>query len=226
MEILELELPTSALERQRDFYVGALGLELLDDGHDRFAVGAGATRLSFARVADDPGPLHFAFNVPENRLPDGRRWIAERAPLILGPRGEVELDFSAWNAHATYFLDAAGNVAELIARHSLPNADDAPFGPSALVEVSEAGVPVSDVPAAVEFLEHDIGLPVWDGDRRGFTALGDDSGLFIVVPAGRPWFPTDRIGRTPPVALTVRGRHGVRHERTPLGLTLEVASGG
>jgi hypothetical protein len=87
----------------------------------------------------------------------------------------------------------------------LANATDEPFRGHSLLEVSEVGVPVDDVPSAVAFLEHDVGLPLWDGDRRGFTVLGDDRGLFIVVPRGRNWFPTDRAARTPPRAVTIAG---------------------
>jgi catechol-2,3-dioxygenase len=221
VRILEVELPTGALAQQRDFYVRALGLGLLEDEGERFAVRAGGTRLSFVASGDDPTSQHFAFNIPENQLTAARRWLAQRAPMIPGPHGEQELDFSSWNADAVYCLDPAGNVVELIARHSLPNAADAPFGPRALLEVSEVGVPVSDVPAAVAFLEEPVGIPLWDGDRRGFAAMGDDVGLFIVVPQGRPWFPTDRPAHTPPLAIVISGSTPARYDATPLGLALE-----
>ena len=47
------------------------------------------------------------------------------------------------------------------------------------------GLPVADVGAAVEFLETELGLPHFSGDRENFSAVGDDRGLFIVVPVGR-----------------------------------------
>jgi catechol-2,3-dioxygenase len=172
-------------------------------------------------VDAEPGSLHFAFNVPENRLADARMWLAQRAELVPGPNGEEELDFSAWNAHAVYCSDPVGNVVELIARHSLPNESHDPFGPRSLLEVSEVGVPVDDVPAAVAFVEHELAIPLWDGDRRGFTALGDDRGLFIVVPRGRAWFPTDRPASTPPRRMAIAGTPA-SYERTPLGAEVSV----
>ena len=53
------------------------------------------------------------------------------------------------------------------------------------MEVSEIGLPVADVGAAVDFLEAELGLPHFSGDRESFSAVGDDRGLFIVVPVGR-----------------------------------------
>jgi catechol-2,3-dioxygenase len=208
VRILEVELPTSALAAQRAFYGDALGLDLLGEDADRVTLGAGATRLTFVAVPEDPGAQHFAFNVPENRIEDATHWLAGRAPLVPGPKGEHVLDFSGWNADAVYCFDPAGNVVELIARHSLPNASDEPFGPRSLLSVSEVGMPVDDVPGAVAYLEGELGIPVWDGDRKGFTALGDDHGLFIVVPRGRDWFPTDRPATTEPIATTIEPPSG------------------
>lgn len=208
MRILEVELPTSALAEQRAFYGDALGLDVIGEDEDRLTLGAGATRVTFVAVPEDPGSQHFAFNVPENRIEDAARWLAERAPLVPGPNGARVLDFSGWNADAVYCLDPAGNVVELIARHSLPNASDEPFGPHSLLCVSEVGMPVDDVPAAVAHLEGELGIPLWDGDRRGFTALGDDHGLFIVVPRGRTWFPSDRPAATQPIATTIDSPSG------------------
>lgn len=207
MRILEVELPTAALAAQRAFYGDALGLDVERETGDRVTLRAGATRLTFV-AADDPGALHFAFNVPENRIEDAADWLAARAPLVPGPSGERVLDFSGWNADAVYCVDPAANVVELIARHSLPNASDDPFGPQALLELSEVGMPVDDVPTTVAYLEGEVGIPLWDGDRRGFTALGDDHGLFIVVPKGRDWFPTDRPGTTQPLTTTIQQASG------------------
>jgi hypothetical protein len=42
-------------------------------------------------------------------------------------------------ASALYFLDAGGDVAELIANDHLDNDSDAPFGPDSLLEIAESG---------------------------------------------------------------------------------------
>ena len=76
-------------------------------------------------------------------------------------------------------------------------------------------MPVADVPATVAYLENEVGLPLWDGDRRGFTALGDDHGLAIVVPAGRPCFPPTRPAAALPLSLTIAGDDADQAIRLP-----------
>jgi hypothetical protein len=67
------------------------------------------------------------------------------------------------------------------------------------------GLPVSDVGAAVDFLEAELQLPHFSGDRENFSAVGDDRGLFILVPVGRAWLFTDRPAGDAPVRVTIEG---------------------
>jgi catechol-2,3-dioxygenase len=211
VRVLELTLPTQAIDEQRAFYAGKLGLPIVADSEAEVAVQVGATRLVLRRPTDSPGPFHFAVNVPENQLAEAKRWAAERAGLI-SRDGKDEFDFSDWNAHAVYFLDPDDNVVELIARHDLPNASAEPFGPGSLLEVSEVGLPVPDVGEAVAFLEDELGQAIFSGDREHFAAVGDQRGLFIVVPAGRPWFPTDRATALSPLTVALAGDRDARFE--------------
>jgi catechol 2,3-dioxygenase-like lactoylglutathione lyase family enzyme len=149
----------------------------------------GSTRLRF-----EPGPdvcSHFAVNVGD--FGAAVDWARERAELIAD-----DVPFGAWRARAAYFYDSAGNIVELIARERAP-------GGELLIEVSEVGLPVSDVPAAVDFLRAELGLPVFDDGGDKFHALGDDRGLFIVVPVGRDWLFTDRPASDAPVRVTIEG---------------------
>ena len=150
----------------------------------------GASRVRFA-----PGPAvcsHFAVNVGEF----GRavEWARGQAELI-----QEDVPFEMWRARAAYYFDPAGNLVELIARERAP-------GDELLLEVSEIGVPVADVGAAVEFLEAELGLPHFSGDRENFSAVGDDRGLFIVVPVGRAWLFTEVPGERRAGARDDRGR--------------------
>jgi catechol-2,3-dioxygenase len=197
-----VELDTAQPGEQRTFWGETLGLpvEPLDGGG--FAVVAGATRLTFRVAAESLPPAHLAFNVPENLIAEGHDWVAQRT-LVLPNAGAEITDFSFWNAHSVYFADAEGNVLELIARHDLDNAADAPFGPDALLEVSEVGLQVADVGKAVGWLEDELGLPFYSGDRRTFGAVGDERGVFILVPEGRPWLPTDTPAGQRPLLVTI-----------------------
>jgi hypothetical protein len=134
-----------------------------------------------------PGPTtphHFAFHVAELESWKERLDVGE------------EHDFSSWGgARAVYFRDPEENVVELIAR------------PRARPELSlaEVGLPVEDVPAAVEALRSLLDLPLYSDWDESFAPLGDDDGLLIVVRVGRGWFPVGVPAGSAPVEVTVAG---------------------
>jgi catechol-2,3-dioxygenase len=149
----------------------------------------GATRLRFERGRAVCS--HIAVNVPPERFEEAVGWARERAELI-----EDDVPFPAWRARAAYFFDPCGNLVELIARERAP-------GDELLLEVSEVGLPVADVGEAVEFLESELGLPHFSGDRRNFSAVGDDRGLFILVPVGRHWLFTEEPASDAALRVTI-----------------------
>ena len=156
--------------------------------------GYGATRLRF-----EPGPgvcSHVAVNVPPERFEEAVEWARERAPLI-----QDDVPFPDWRARAAYFFDPAGNLVELIARERAP-------GEELFLEVSEVGLPVEDVGAAVDWLETELGLRHFSGDRRNFSAVGDDRGLFVVVPVGRHWLFTEEPAPDAPLRVTIDSQRG------------------
>ena len=173
MRILEVVLPASDPETLGDF-------------HADFAV---STTVRFELGPDVCS--HWALNVAPDRFEEATAFAAERVELL-----HDDVPFEAWRARSAYFFDPAGNIVELIARERAPGSD-------LLLEVSEVGLPVDDVGVAVEFLEWEAGLPHFSGDRRQFSAIGDDRGLFIVVPVGRPWLFTDRPALDHPLSVTI-----------------------
>jgi hypothetical protein len=74
------------------------------------------------------------------------------------------------------------------------------------------GLPVADVGSAVEWLEREVGLPHFSGNRRDFSAVGDDRGLFIVVPVGRPWLFTEEPAPDAPLRVTIESDRSVELE--------------
>jgi catechol-2,3-dioxygenase len=153
-------------------------------------------RYGASVVRFEPGPdvcSHFAVNVPPERFDEAVAWGRSQANLI-----QDDVPFPLWRARAAYYFDPAGNLVELIARERAP-------GEELLVEVSEVGLPVADVGAAAEFLESELDLPHFSGDRESFSAVGDDRGLLILVPVGRPWMFTDRPAADAPVRVTIAG---------------------
>jgi catechol-2,3-dioxygenase len=168
------------------FYAG-LGLVVEYD-----AVQIGRSRLRLircdARHAARCKPQHFAINIPENQIEQARAWLTGRVP-VLELNGESIFHFDAWNAHAVYFRDPAGSIVELIARHTLENARDEAFSAASWLSISEIGIAADDVLLAAERLQKEYALPFYHTPSESFTALGDEDGLLILVPAGREWYP-------------------------------------
>jgi hypothetical protein len=155
----------------------------------------GSSRLRF-----EPGPAvcsHFAVNVPPQRFEEAVDWARERVQLV-----DDDVPFPAWRARSAYFFDPGGNIVELIARERAP-------GDELFLEISEVGLPVADVGVAVRWLESELALPHFSGNRTDFSAVGDDRGLFIVVPVGRPWLFTEEPAPDAPLRVTIEARvHG------------------
>jgi catechol-2,3-dioxygenase len=171
----------------------------------------GSTRLRF-----EAGPgvcSHIAVNVPPQRFEEAVAWARERAELL-----HEDVPFPAWGARSAYYYDPAGNIVELIAREGAP-------GEELLLEVSEVGLPVTDVGEAVAFLESELGLPEFDGDRRTFSAVGDDRGLFIVVPVGRHWLFTEEPASDVPLHVAVESERSERLVVPGSGHVVRLGSG-
>lgn len=188
-------LPASDPEAQAEFH----------------AAFASSTALSF-----EAGPdvcSHWALNVAPQRFEEAAALASERVELL-----HEDVLFESWRARSAYFFDPAGNIVELIARERAP-------GSKLFLELSEVGLPVSDVGAAVEFLESEVGLPHFSGDRQTFSAVGDDRGLFIVVPVGRPWLFTDRPAPDHPLEVTIAAARRDELRIPGSEHTLKLASG-
>lgn len=191
MYIHELRLFTNDLEKQRDFYAGTLSMPLRAAGEGWFTLDVGASTLTFSALAQAaPAYHHFAFNIPENLFAAAKAWLSARVDLVGDPEGRIEFNFQAWNAHAIYFSDPEGNIGEFIARHDLPSSETPPFNSGHLLNVSEIGLAVDDVPGFAQVIQSQMGCPFYHTENNdSFMLLGDEHGLFILVKRGRAWYP-------------------------------------
>lgn len=194
MKIHSIRLQIDSLEKVTRFYGEILGLKrgaaLPGEAHFH----AGYSTLIFSEKQGFNGCYHFAFNIPCNQIEEAIFWLTQRGiAMIPGPNGQALVDFPNWNAQSAYFFDPAGNIVEFIARWDLQNASDLPFGPGALLEISEIGVVTKDVLAWNAHAARNFGVLPFVKSQPGpdFSALGTDEGLFIVVPEGRKWFLAD-----------------------------------
>lgn len=202
MSFRALELGTADLKRARQFWTETMGLEVLSSGPDFITLAAGETRWTLTQTQAPPAIAHFAFNVPENLFDEAVAWLQERVPLLTGTDGsETLFDFTNWNAHAVYFTDPDGNIAELIARHTLPTSRREHFE---ILGMSEIGLVTDDVPGTATSL----GLPPYRQGGPQFQPVGDEKGLLIIVERDRLWYPDNRHPAQP-IPFSVTFHNGV-----------------
>ena len=215
--ITGLRLVTSvSLSTMKDFYHGVLGLPVLAEGPTEITIAGGQTPITFANIAlDSDAPFyHFAFNIPENKLLAAREWQAERTPLIPPyprlrdsryPKDVVH--FQSWNSHSVFFWDPAGNLLEYIARHDLNNGAPGGFTSEDILYASEIAMVVDDVSATAARLRETFGLEQYRRGSEVFTAVGDESGLLLVMKRGRVLgFDEGKGAGVYPTAATIRGK--------------------
>ena len=194
MNIQVLELVTSDLQPQRDFYANILQLPA-ELGSAGLLIQAGTTQIRFTQVPSGfDGAYHFAFNIPQNQYQAAKKWITSRLPLLQDKTGKEDFHSDTWNSDSMYFLDAAGNVLEFIARHSLNNPADGDFDSSMILNVSEIGLPSGNVIAFANEICSRLGVSVYKQEpNETFTPVGDENGLFILPIQDRIWMPDSGV---------------------------------
>jgi catechol-2,3-dioxygenase len=222
MKILELELFTDNLELQHRFYVGVLGLTVLEYSENFLTLQVGSSRLRFTLKTGFSGRYHFAFDIPENQLEQAKTWLESRAALIPDMDGTTIFGGGDWNSDAVYFRDLHGNILELIARHELENASDSKFTVSGFLNISEIGLAADNVPSLVQWLEQHLNLRVYKSSSDTFAPVGDAHGLLILVQNEREWFPSTGIHATPqPVNMVIEGNQNQTLELPNLPYKIE-----
>ena len=224
MRILSLRLLTATpLAKLKYFFHTVLALPILENRPDELTIVAGTTQLTFIKIASEQQRpfYHVAFNIPENKLLEARKWQKERTPLIppdvvhdAGYPDDV-IHFSHWNAHSVFFDDPAGNLLEYIARHDLNNRAPGPFTANDILCASEIGLVVDDVPATALELREVFGLDQYRQASQDFAAIGDEDGLFVVFKQGRILSPNQesvhKAARVFPTVVTIQGENPAQY---------------
>ncbi len=195
MLIKELHLLTNDLARTENFYHNILEFPVAHRTASSIDLSVGTTLLKFMHTTTEAPFYHFAFNIAHNKIEEALQWIEPKAEVMnIAGEGKIA-DFRNWNAKAFYFYDSNGSILEFIARFDLPNATDKPFDASAICSISEIGLVVNDVRTECAALIEKYTLSYFSRQTpmQNFAAVGDDEGLFIVVPKGRPWYPTGKV---------------------------------
>lgn len=208
MFIKEVIFNTDKLTVLKEFYGPVLGLPVRSENENSVSVQTINSVLTFTTSNNDlyKNPFyHFAFNIPNNKFNEAKAWISERVNLIESG-GKNEFEFASWNARAMYFYDPAGNILEFIARYDLDNSASGNFTGKNILNISEIGLPVRNVEMFFDKITAEFGLPLFSGDKKNFSAVGDDNGLMIIVPEKRTWYPNlSEAGIFPVTAIIESG---------------------
>jgi catechol 2,3-dioxygenase-like lactoylglutathione lyase family enzyme len=203
-----LTLAAGDVAGQSMFWGETLGLPVREGGDGAFEVSLQASTLRFEEASPEDPRYHFAINVPRGSIEEAAAWIEERLEL-LAFHGDPDEEEGATIVHtdrgvsALYFLDAAGNVVELIANDHLDNGSDAPFGPDSFLDIAEIGIATADTEATRAAIQEALSAEILWGGREGWllTAIGDDHGVVIVAPTGRGWIPVGLPARPLPTTI-------------------------
>jgi hypothetical protein len=114
-------------------------------------------------------------------------------------------DFVNWHAKSVYFYDAAGNIVELIARVDLNNKTDEAFSSTQFLSINEVGLVFkeNEFEQRASGLLNSYSLSYFSKQPPlpQFRAIGDDEGLFVVVPERRNWYPTEKPAGIYPMTI-------------------------
>lgn len=191
MKLSKIILLTTNIESVNHFYHTILKLPIIQHQAGYISFKIGDSILAFQHSTEFEEPIyHYAFNIPENQFQAAKRWLQSKVQLIT-QNGKDEFDFVNWNAHSIYFYDSVGNIGELIARHNLNNQSNQPFSDQSLLSISEIGLPSKNLPIFAQTLQEQLQLNIFSASSAQFKPLGNDEGLFIIVPEHRIWYLTD-----------------------------------
>jgi catechol 2,3-dioxygenase-like lactoylglutathione lyase family enzyme len=152
----------------------------------------GSSVLKLTPGPPSGGVHHLAFDIPAETFAAAKKWLSAR--VLRSADGTEEFEGPLhWNSRSLYFSGPDGVILELIARRNLWR-DTVPgdFSGARLVNISEVGVAVDDVSEAARQLEQHFDAPSFGPRFEDFDPVGDESGLLILVAAGRPWAPDQR----------------------------------
>jgi hypothetical protein len=195
MVIKKLVLQTAYLETLKEFYSSILELRVQVNNEEEILIKIGDSHLIFTE-RKEAGPFyHFAINIPSNKIEEAKDWLKNKVKLLWMEDYKSDIaDFVNWHAKSVYFYDPAGNILELIARFDLNNESNKVFSPKQFLSINEVGLVFKqdEFEQRISKLLNPYSLSYFikQPPLPQFRAIGDDEGLFVIVPEHRNWFPT------------------------------------
>lgn len=218
MQIKKLVLQTSYLATLKEFYSSILKLPVQVVSDEEIQIQIGSTDLIFNETKIGEPFYHFAINIPSNKIEEAKSWLSGKVMLLWMEDYKSDIaDFVNWRAKSVYFYDPAGNILELISRFDLNNKNNRRFSSRQFLSISEAGLVFKpeafDQKTATLLNNNSLSYFTKQPPLPQFRAIGDDEGLFVVVPENRNWYPTDRPAGIFPITVEFENQ-GKQHQLT------------
>jgi len=197
MKIKKLDIETAYLKTLQEFYSSVLELPVEQRDEKKIRIKIGDGELIFTEATTGEPYYHFAINIPANKIEETKAWLNNRVKLLWMDDYKSDIaDFVNWHAKSVYFYDPAGNIVELIARFDLDNNASETFSSDQFLSINEVGLVFSDKNFDKEIMSLATSYLLSYFDKQPplpkFRAMGDDHGLFVIVPEHRNWYPTDK----------------------------------
>jgi hypothetical protein len=197
MRVEKLILQTGYLKTLEEFYSSVLDLPVQEITGKEIIVNIGSSDLVFVETKETEPFYHFAINIPANKIEEARNWLKGKINLLWMNEYNSDIgDFVDWCARSVYFYDPAGNILELIARFDLANETHEAFSSKQFLCISEVGIvwnkEIFESKTVQLLRDYSLSYFAKQSPQPQFRAVGDDDGLFIVVPEHRNWYPTNK----------------------------------
>lgn len=198
MRIQQVDIEVTDPEAAGAYFADTLGLPVRQkDGG--VLVEVGRSRLQLRQGPPTEGVHHLAFDIAIDQFDAHREWLESHGGLLTHADGTIEFEGPPiWDSRSLYFEGPDRMVLEVIGRRLQPwPAAELDHPAPHLLSISEVGVAVPDVAAAVREFDDRLGAGTLGEPGESFAPIGDHDGLVIAVSPGRGWLPVFDVQAEP-----------------------------